>query len=112
MAIQRFTDYQSWKSAVEARGLTIPSYPPTHEGPHEDDMYEPSFAVKVLTPDLKPTSYNYEHEVYGVCCFSQVSEDGKDAVFFGYLCDTVDECYKEGREWGDDPMGEWHGKNE
>lgn len=48
MAIARFSSYAAFKSAAAVAGLTIEHEPPSHEGPHESDIFEPTVMLNAV----------------------------------------------------------------
>jgi hypothetical protein len=75
----KFTDFSAWKKAVLAAHLVVYADPPEHEGMHESDMFNPSFATAEEDSD----------ERYGEFCNQpNETEDGYEGV--GYLFDSCD----------------------
>jgi hypothetical protein len=102
-----FNTYKEFKTAVEARGLVIFQYPPSHEGMHESDMYEMTSAGKYEDPTDRESELHF-----GYFC------NNEDGTVTGFLYDTFEEFLAWYNElihlpWEeiDDPMGDHHGCN-
>jgi hypothetical protein len=87
--MQRFNDYNEFRAAVLAAGLTIRTDPPSHEGMHEDDAYEPVYAVNAQGMDV------------GV--FSN-THDGATLIGSGALCSSPEEY---DAYWHEDELDEY-----
>lgn len=92
----QFTNFAAWKEAVLARGLIVRVDPPSHEGMHEDDMWEPSFAVFPEEPDVE----------LGMFANYPANDAGTEYASSGVLCDTSAEFLErmhaeDGNHWPD-----------
>lgn len=90
----KYTDRDTWLAAVKAAGLVILDLPCTqHEGPHEDDLYEPEWAVSppTVTRDRNaPGGRYFDYREYGVGQWI----DHEHGMWEGYLAATPG-------EWGE-----------
>src|SRR6201984_2524189 len=80
--IKQFSDYKQFIAAVKAAGLQIRIDPPSHEGPHSDDQFEPSIVI------------DSEENKLGIgftTCQETDEPDTDQLIFFGVLADTTAE---------------------
>lgn len=105
---QTFTEYAAWKEAVAAAGLVVRIDPPSHEGMHEDDIFEPAYAVD---PNVVLVDRDDYWAVRARGSFHNYPTDGDGIQGEGVLFESSDD-YWTFINWGDDPMGEYQGRNE
>lgn len=83
-----YQDFQTWKTAVQAAGLRTWMYADTENGPSEDDMTDPCFAIDPTT-----ARYPEDCDVLGIwrCEWHENPQSHDDCDRRGYLFRTHDE---------------------
>ncbi len=92
MAMTKFTDHKEFVEEAKRRGLQVLTHPPVHEGPHEDDMHQPTHVgVRQHNPRPDYPGDKFIDMEYGVGQLELVEGSDNAWEFVGYLFDTDEE---------------------
>ncbi len=93
---ETFQDYNAWKQAVLARGLKTSMFVDAENGPSADD--------DLTVYAIEAVPLEEDADVFGH--FDQETDTG-------VLCRTSEDYlrYMNEGNLGDDPLGDWHGRN-